>query len=297
MSIRAALIKLVLGLSAKLPLRLSHQLGSWLGRAFLLGNNEQRRIATINLERCFPELNSSQQQQLLLKTMQETGKTLLESGRIWQSNKQTFFDLVQEVHGEQYLQQALTKGKGVILACPHLGNWEAINLYCSASHPLTSLYRPPRLENIEHLVRQARERFGAKLVPTNAQGVRSLYQALAHNELVMILPDQDPRDSGGHFATFFGIQANTMTLLSRLAHKSGASVLCSYAERLPQGRGFAIHFEPAVSELYEKDMSTSVTALNQMVEQSIRRIPAQYQWGYKRFRTRPPGERDFYDNL
>jgi len=153
------------------------------------------------------------------------------------------------------------------------------------------------MQAIDGLIRKARERFGAKLVPTNAGGVRTLYQALAGNELVAILPDQDPRDKGGQFAPFFGIQANTMTLLSRLSQKSNAAVLCCYAERLPRGRGFAIHFLPADAELYAKDMDTSVTALNRMVEQSIRQIPEQYQWGYKRFRSRTEGEKDFYNGL
>lgn len=291
---RAKLIKLILTVSAKLPLRFNHWLGSGLGKLFMRIDNEQQRVARRNLQRCFSELSPAQQQSLLQQNMQETGKTLLESGRIWLADKPDFFAMVQEVHGEQHLQQALDKGNGVILAIPHLGNWEVIGLYCSSHYSMTSLYRPPRLEALDTLIRQARERFGAKLVPTSAKGVRALFQALAANELVAILPDQDPRDKGGEFAPFFGIQANTMTLLSRLAQKSNATVLCSYAERLPKGRGFAIHFLPAEAELYEKDMQTSVTALNRMVEQSIRQIPDQYQWGYKRFRTGPEGESGFY---
>ncbi len=292
---KARLIRLLLNLSARLPLRLNHRFGNWLGKLLMLSDNEQRRSAQINLARCFPELDTEQQQQLLQDTLTETGKLFFESGRLWLGSKSSFSELTQEVHGEEHLHTGLAKGKGVILAIPHLGNWEVIGLYCSSHYPMTSLYRPPRVEGIDTLIRESRERFGAKLVPTNAKGVRALYQALANNELVAILPDQDPRESGGIFAPFFGIQANTMTLLSRLVSKSQATVLCTYAERLPDSRGFAIRFEPAPQELHDKDVNTSVAALNQMVEKSIRRIPAQYQWGYKRFRTRPEGEKDFYD--
>ncbi len=294
---RAKLIKLILIVSAKLPLRFNHLLGSLLGKLFMLIDNEQQRVARRNLQRCFPYLGDKQQHDLLRRNMQETGKTLLESGRVWLTDKPDFFAMVQEVHGEQHLQQGMKKGNGVILAIPHLGNWEVIGLYCSSLYSTTSLYRPPRQAGIEDLIRHARERFGAKLVPTNAKGVRALFQALAANELVAILPDQDPRDKGGQFAPFFGIQANTMTLLSRLSQKSNATVLCCYAERLPRGRGFAIHFLPADAELYEKDMLTSATALNRMVEQSIHQIPDQYQWGYKRFRSRTEGDKDFYAEL
>ncbi len=294
---RAKLIKLILIVSAKLPLRLNHLVGSLLGKLLILIDNEQQRVARRNLQRCFPDLGDKQQQDLLRRSMQETGKILCESGRVWLTDKPDFFSMVQEIHGEHHLQQGMKKGNGVILAIPHLGNWEVIGLYCSSLYSTTSLYRPPRQAGIEDLIRHARERFGAKLVPTNAKGVRALFQALAANELVAILPDQDPRGKGGQFAPFFGIQANTMTLLSRLSQKSNAAVLCCYAERLPRGRGFAIHFLPADAELYEKDILTSATALNRMVEQSIRQIPDQYQWGYKRFRSRIEGDKDFYAGL
>jgi KDO2-lipid IV(A) lauroyltransferase len=293
---KVALVRLLLNLGARLPLPASHWLGGGLGRLLLLSDNEQLRVARINLARCFPELGPAEQHRLLSQTLMETGKTFFESGKLWLGNGNDVLGLVREIHGEEHLQEGLERGKGVILAIPHLGNWEVIGLYCSSRHPMTSLYRPPRMTGLDRMIRRARERFGAKLVPTTAKGVRALYQALADNEVVAILPDQDPREGGGCFAPFFGIQANTMTLLSRLVSKSNATVLCCYAERLPKGRGFAIHFEPAPAELYANDVETSVTALNGMVEQAVRRLPTQYQWGYRRFLTRPEGEPDFYDH-
>ncbi|MFC1748139.1 lysophospholipid acyltransferase family protein [Pseudomonadota bacterium] len=288
-------IKRVLGLSAKLPLRLNHGLGAFLGKRLARGNATEKRTAQTNIELCFPELSAERKQQLVEQSLIETGKTIIESGVIWFSSQQRFFKLVKEVHGEKYLKAGLDNGKGVILSIPHLGNWEAIGMYCSSHYPMTSLYRPPRLSGMDDVIRTARQRFGAKLVPTNAKGVKALYQALGNNELVAILPDQDPRENSGQFAPFFGYQANTMTLLSRLAQKTGATVLATYAERLPNGQGFAIHFCPTPQEIHDKDMATSVRALNESVEEVVRRIPQQYQWGYKRFRTRPEDEPEIYD--
>lgn len=292
---KAKLIIIILKLSAKLPLRINHLLGSWLGKLLMLINNGQKSVANINLKKCFPELTPDAQQQLLKQNLIETGKLFFETSRAWLGDKKHFLEMVQEVHGEEHVKEGFEKGNGVIIAAPHLGNWEVGGLYISAHYPMTSLYRPPRMVGIDKLIRDAREHYSATLVPTTAKGVRALYQALSRNELVAILPDQDPRESGGQFAPFFGYQANTMTLLSRLAGKSHATVLCAYAERLPNSRGFAIHYYPAPAEMYEASLEQSVAILNQMVEQSVRRIPAQYQWGYKRFRTRPEGEKDFYD--
>jgi KDO2-lipid IV(A) lauroyltransferase len=292
---RAIWIKRLLRLSARLPLRLNHAIGALIGRRALHGDRTEIRTASTNLALCLPELSTDERQQLLQQHLIEMGKTFSESGLLWFGAPQQVQALVHEVHGEALLKAGLERSKGVILAIPHLGNWEIIGTYCSARYAMTSLYRPPRQAGLEDVIRNARQRFGAKLVPTNAKGVRALYQALHDNELVAILPDQDPRENGGQFAPFFGIQANTMTLLSRLAQKSGATVLCTWAERLPHGSGFALHFSPVPDAIYSDEMQTSVTALNQAVEAAIRQIPAQYQWGYKRFRTRPEGGAEFYD--
>ncbi|MGB5718252.1 MAG: hypothetical protein WBN81_14325, partial [Gammaproteobacteria bacterium] len=39
---------------------------------------------------------------------------------------------------------------------------------------------------------------------------------------------------------------------------------------------------------------TAVTATNQAVEDCVRECPEQYQWSYRRFKTRPEGEAAFY---
>ena len=85
-----------------------------------------------------------------------------------------------------------------------------------------------------------------------------------------------------------------MTLLSRLAHKSGAPVLLVFAERLPAGRGFHLHIQRIEPTIAGADMVRSLTTLNQAIEQAVRGIPAQYQWSYKRFKTPSDGERAPY---
>lgn len=285
----------LLRLSARLPLRLDHAIGAWLGRRALRDDRTEVRTARTNLALCFPQLDEAQRDHLLRQTMEEMGRTLAETGLLWFASRERVEGLVRAVHGEELLQAGLERGRGVILIAPHLGNWELIGAYCSLRYPMTSLYRPPKQEGLDEMVRHARQRFGAKVVPTNAKGVKALYQALGNNQISGILPDQDPGENGGEFALFFGIQANTMTLLSRLAQKSGATVLCAWAERLPRGRGFAIHFEPVDEEIHSADICASVTALNRAVEGAVRQAPAQYQWGYKRFKTRPPGAPYLYE--
>ena len=283
---------LLLRLLSLLPLPLAHAVGVISGWITYLFPNEQRRVATMNIEVSFPELSPAQRRRLIRRSLCEAGKTMFETPIIWFASARRFHRLVVESVGEEQLQDT---ERGVLIVGPHLGSWEMVSLYCSAHYSMTSLYRPLRHPRLEAAVRGARERFGAQLVPTDAKGVRALLQALKANGLVGIPPDQDPRDSAGEFAPLFGKPAKTMTLLPRLASKSGALPLLVVAERLAWGRGFRLHFLPMEKGVAAEDPVEAVAAINRDLEQAIRRWPEQYQWIYKRFRTRPTGEpRHFY---
>jgi KDO2-lipid IV(A) lauroyltransferase len=279
---------------ATLPLPLAHAVGTVIGWGLILVPNDLRRISRINIPLCLPELTPAQQKRLLYSSLIEAGKTMSEAGALWRWPGSRLLAQVKSVSGEDQLRAALTSGRGAILAVPHLGAWEMMGLYCSAHYPMTSLYRPPRLTEMDDIVRHGRERLGAKLVAADAGGVRALYQSLKRGELVGMLPDQEPGAGNGVFATLFGIQANSMVLLSRLAIKTGAAVIFAYAERLPRGQGYHLHFFPAPPTINQEPLAQSVMVMNAMVEKLIRQKTKQYQWGYKRFRTRPEGEEKIY---
>ncbi len=293
-ALREPMAKAFIHGSARLPLALNHALGSGLGLLTMILAGRLRHIAATNLRRCLPELDAGARKRLLRQSFMETGKMLTEAGAVWLWPRQRLLGLVREVRGEEHLRAAMEQGQGVIVITPHLGNWEVSGLYLSARYPITSLYRPHRIHSLDRIMRAGRERLGATLVPTDIRGVKALLAALRRGQLIGILPDQDPGFENGRFAPFFGIAANTMTLAPRLAAKSGAPVVACWAERLPRGRGFRLHFSPPTQTIGQTDTDAALAALNRQVETLIRQCPAQYQWSYARFRRRPADEEDFY---
>lgn len=291
---RAAFIKLLIRLISRLPLSVAQAIGTMLGVAALHIPNSLQRPLKTNIDLCFPQWTPAQRARLYRQSFIELGRSVAESGALWLWSGEQLLHLVRQVDGEHYLEQGFAGGKGVILALPHLGAWEIMGVYCSRKYPMTSLYRPLRMAALNPFIKQARERFGATLVPTNGRGIRALYKALSNNELVAILPDQDPGREGSVFAPFCGIAASTMTLLPKLAAKSGAAVVFGYAERLPGAAGYHIRFSPQPGPLPVDDVVQSATVINQGVEHCMRQTPAQYQWSYKRFKTRPDGEQRIY---
>src|SRR5512143_2462057 len=270
-------------LLALLPLPLSHAIGKLLGVMFFLIPNSHRTISARNIELCFPQLSHWQRLQLLRRSLEETGKTILEVPLIWCGSRRRVMGLVKKKSGEEAVRAAMASGQGMIAVSPHIGAWEMSGLYLSNHYDITSMYRPPRYLSLAGVMRNGRERLGAHLVPTDASGIKLLMQALKQGKMIGVLPDQDPRETGGVFAPFFGIPANTMTLLPKFAQKSGAAVIYCFARRLSWGRGFHLHFISA-PDVGHSDMGIAATAVNAAVEECVRLAPAQYQWSYKRFR-------------
>ena len=180
-------------------------------------------------------------------------------------------------------------GNGVILLLPHLGNWELFNPMLTQRGSFYALYRSARIEQVDRLIRESRERTGCRMAPATSGGVRLLLRALRDGEVVVILPDQEPVKSAGDFGEFFGVPALTMTLVRGLLQRTGATALFGVALRDATGR-FEVNYLAAPEGLDDEDVRVALTRLNRGVERCIRLCPEQYQWSYKRFKTRPEGE-------
>lgn len=216
----------------------------------------------------------------------EAGKNLLELPFIWCASPSRVLRSAQ-VHHWEVAQAALDRRRGVIFLTPHLGGFEIIAQVIASRTPLTALYRPPRIAMLQPLLEQAREREGLALAPATLSGVRTLLKTLRKGGSVGLLPDQVPGAGEGVWTRFFGRLAYTMTLPAKLAQMSGAPIILSYAERLPAGAGYAVHFVPFETELAGTP-EQQAGQINAAMEALISRCPAQYLWSYNRYKGRPP---------
>ncbi|MDQ0009070.1 KDO2-lipid IV(A) lauroyltransferase [Luteibacter jiangsuensis] len=277
------LLYLLLRLVSLFPLRTVHAMGAWIGRRSLRAHSRSARYSAVNLRLTRPELSEAERADLLRRTMEESGKSVTEVAAIWGGGAEKSLGMVREVVGGELFAEALASGKGVIVAAPHLGCWELLNYWLCSKTPMAILYRPPRIKAIEALLRKVRGKLAPEQVRAEGAGVRTLFKRLGAGGTVGILPDQKPREGEGEFAPFFGVDALTMVLLPRLAARTGATVLFSFAERLPDGEGFRIHVLPAPEGIDSTDLKIACTALNRGVERCVERAFPQYQWHYKRY--------------
>ena len=288
--LKTLLISVLLRITSWVPLRGLHVLADMVGSLVYLFPTETRRVTLINLQIAFPDLSQSDLNRLAKHSIRETLKAGFELGHMWYGNLDHVLGMVRNVSGMEYVEQAQASGRGIIYAAPHTGSWELLGIYISTLGKMTTLYKPPKIRGLDSLIANSRAKAGAELVPTDRQGVVRLTRTLQQGGSTGILPDQQPRKDGGVFAPFFGKQAFTMTLLPKLAARTNAQVLFTYAKRLEKGKGFEVVIFPADDDIRDDDPVVATTALNRCVEKCVLGAPSQYQWEYKRFRKRPDSD-------
>lgn len=269
----------VFRLLARLPLSWLHRAGAALGWATYRASPSYAARLRENLYASGVCAGDAQCGAMLRGAVAEAGKSLAELVAVWFGSDEAVARLVVECERWDVVENARARGNGVIFLTPHLGCFEVSALYGAQRMPLTVLYRPPKLAWIEPLMVAGRSRWQAKVAPANMRGVRMLYKALSRGEAIGLLPDQAPGVGEGEWADFFGRPAYTMTLVTRLQQSTGAAVVMACAERLPGGAGYWLHFERMRAD------PLSPVALNHAIEQVVRRCPAQYLWGYNRYKV------------
>lgn len=264
---------------AKLPLPMIHRVGASLGWLLHWCSPASKRMILANLKQSGLCPNKSDLQRVMRANISETGKAIVETLAIWQWSQQKALSMVKACHNFHLVDEALARGKGIIFLTPHLGCFEITSIYYASQHPITVLFRPPKKSWLSPIIDVGRSKGQVKLAPANAQGVRAILQALKTGEAVGILPDQVPNEGEGEWADFFGKPAYTMTLASKLAEKTGATILMAFGERLANGEGYEIHLTPVES-------IATPALLNAAIAKQIAQKPAQYLWRYNRYKVR-----------
>ncbi len=263
---------------ARMPLAGLHFFGAGLGWLVYGLSPTYRRRLRENLLASGLCTDETSYRRTLRAAVAEAGKSITELCRVW-FGRDDEIDTLVRCDDWSVVEAAQREGRGLIFLTPHLGCFEISALYGARRLPLTVLYRPPKRAALEPLMRAGRARAQARLAPANLQGVRLLYKALRRGEAIGVLPDQAPGVGEGEWADFFGRTAYTMTLVTRLQESTGAAVVMAFAERLPGGKGYHLHLQRVNAA------PLSPAALNRAVEDVIRRCPAQYLWGYNRYKA------------
>jgi len=276
-----------------LPLRAQAWLGRGLGRAGWHLVRPRRRVALRNLELCFPELDAAAREALAREHFRWLGRSLLERGLLWYASPARLRRLIH-VEGDVHLAER--SERPVMWLAPHFMGLDvagaAVLLFQRRKG--ISIYQAQSDSVMDAALRRGRLRLGNAEIFSRDQAGKALVRAIRKGDGFFNLPDMDFGTRDAAFVPFFGVPAVTLLAPSRLAKALNMVVQPVVAEILPGGDGYRVRFEPPWTDFPTDDPVADAARMNVWIESEIRRMPAQYLWVHRRFKTRPAGEPPLY---
>lgn len=271
------------------PRKVELVIGRGLGKLMFLFARRRRAISKENIRRCMREMTEAEQSTLLRRNFAHFGILSLELLHMFSPIPGHFKRYVKKISiikGLHNWQKAHDKGKGVLYAGSHLGNWEIVAAQGGLNNMgmmiVTRNLQPPWFH--EKMIRTRLSTGVTSALPPRT--LPSVLKALRRGESVVFAMDQYAApDKGGIKARFFGINVNTMGAIGLLANKTGAAVVPGSSYRDENGR-IHVFIEPEIShESTQGDNSRSTQKIVSTIESYIRQYPEQWTWGHRRFKN------------
>lgn len=281
----------LLRLLCLLPVPVVARLGEGIG--WLAGRLWQKRryVVRVNLRLCFPELEGAALERAVDDHFRALGAGIFEACLAWWASDRRL-RRHGEVVGLEHLDAAMAGGTGVLLLTGHFTTLELGARFIAMHRDFHAMYRPLNNGLIDYFMHHWRQaRSGLPALPR--EDLRALVKALRAGRAIWYGPDQTLDFRHSVFVPFFGVPALTITATSRLAQMGRAKVVPYFPQRV-NGR-YRVTFLPALEDFPGPDETSDAARINRVIEQGIRMAPEQYFWVHRRFKWRPPGEKDVYD--
>jgi KDO2-lipid IV(A) lauroyltransferase len=275
-----------------LPFRWQIALGKSLGALARRLLPDRALTVARNLEVCFPERSAAEREAIAKAHFEALGASAFEMAMAWFGTLEKLRRLIR-IEGREHLEQALARGRGVILYSAHFTTME---IGFPVARPLcgrfAGMYKTQRNPLMNKVMTRARRRSAD--VQIEKESVRQMLRELAANAAVFYAADQSFTGKGAALIPFFGEPAMTNTAISRLARMSGATVIPYFLRRLPDELTYVLHFGSPLEGFPSDDAVADTRRLVARLEAFIRTCPEQYWWVHQRFKGRPAPFPDIY---
>ncbi|MDL2717716.1 MAG: lysophospholipid acyltransferase family protein [Acidobacteriota bacterium] len=260
--------------------------GRSLGRLYRRLDARRRNLARTNLARAFPEMPPEEVDALSIRVFEHFGGVAAELFRALSHDPANALERI-ETSGAAIAKEAFATGRGVFFLTAHLGNWEWAALGTGAlGIPVGVVARPLDNPLLDTTLTRLRSSMGNTVIQKR-DATRAMLRALRSGGSIGILNDQHVHPPDAVTAPFFGRPAATSSALARLADRTEALVVPTYAIRVAPAR-WRLTYEPALDvrtlSREERGVESLTARLNGILEEMVRRHPEQWLWLHNRWR-------------
>lgn len=266
-----------------LPREMVYFLGRRVGDLLYFCSPKRRAIAYANLKAALgKDLAHPQLCRTIRRFYQSFGQNILEVLTIPIVDLEYVRKYVT-IEGLENVQEAFSRGKGVIFAGVHAGSWEMANIIAANMGVKFNLLvnEQTKLKKVADLLNTYRRQKGCKIISRQNQ-IRELVRVFKNNEAVAMTVDQGGKS--GVLVKFFQKEASMPIGAVKLAYKFDAVLLPSFLLRV-KGPYLKIiigsPFKLKKTGDEEKDIYDNLCALLPVFEKYIRQYPQEYFWTYK----------------
>lgn len=270
--IGAALARTVPAAPAQLVARL-------VGRIAGLASPDRRLLVERNLRRVVGEdLSGAELRRLVDRAFESYAEYYLQSFRL-PTMSAAELDAGYSYAGFGPVEAAAARGKGVILAMPHLGGWEWAGFWVSriGRHRVAAVVEALEPPELFDWFRAYRESLEMEIIPLGPDAGRSVMAALRQSSMVCLVSDRDI-GGGGVEVEFFGERTRLPAGPAALALRTGAPLFPSVVYL--EGRGVRGLARPALDTQrrgrFREDVARITQALAYELEDLIRVAPEQW---------------------
>jgi KDO2-lipid IV(A) lauroyltransferase len=254
----------------------------------------RRKVVLSNLALAFPEKTEAERRAIARATYRHLGRMVTEILRVPRMSAEEL-EKVLLFENLDALKEAKARGKGVVAATGHFGNWELLQAGCSLRGiPISSISRHQERTGADSALKETRRQAGVEeLMVKRGSTLKAALRALKEGRVLGYVIDQNQPPRHAIFPTFFGVPAATAATPAYLALRHGAAVVFGLA--VPAGGDrYKVVIEGPLDVPHtgdrERDVLAFMQLLNDRLEHYVRLHPECWYWLHRRWKTRPPGE-------
>ena len=281
------LMKAISRIFCFLPRKAGMIFGEGLGRLALLFVPEWRmRMAVVNIEECLG-LSRVEAEAVARQSVVKFGRMLMEVLRFPLLTKENI-DALVAVEGTEYLEEARRRGKGVIVATAHFGNWELLGAMLALKGcDMLSIARKQNNGAMDRFINEYREMAGQTVAYNRGkEGVLTMGRYLKEKKFLGLLFDQDTNDTGIRLE-LFGKSCVTPAGAAVFSRTFGCPVLPAFLHYESDGCYRAKIYPPLYAEKTadkDRDLFRLTEQLIEILEMEISHDPAMWFWVHDRWK-------------
>lgn len=268
-----------------LPLNLGYKLAVFISDLRYIFALQDRRNVKANLKAIFPDKTEREIRWIRISMFRNFAKYLVDFFRFEKLDKE-YIQKNIKIENIHYVNEAFSKGKGIIILTAHLGNWELGGVVVALlGYPFWAVALPHKDSRVNNFFNFQRMRKGVRVIPLG-KAVRQCLNVLEENKIVALLGDRDFTEKG-IILDFFGKPAFFPEGAAAFSLKTGAAIIPAFMLRNPDDT-FTLTIEEPIRFIptgdKDRDLVELIGRFKVLFEEYIRKYPEQW-YMFRKFWT------------